>query len=336
MNLDVYNNDAFHLVPLSQAITLMPFQPTMIRSMGMFAEQGITTTAVSVEMENNVLSLVAAAPRGAPGAVKNLQRRTVRDFRTVHLPQRCQVYADEVIGLRAFGKSTEVETAMRRLTAKMTVCRRDLDLTIEFQRLGAIKGVVLDSDGTTVLHNWFTEFGVTQQTMDFALDVSGTDVRQKCVDTSRKIEDELGGISNSGVEALCSPEYFDALVGHPNVIDSFKYQEGRENRRDLRRSGFEYGGIIFKEYRGTVAGQRFIDAGEAYAVPMGVPDLFTTYYAPADHMDAVGTEGLPYYASLEPMDHGKGVDCLTQSNPLHLTNRPRSIIKLGRFAADLA
>lgn len=333
MNLDVFNNDAFHLVPLSQAMTLMPFQPTMIRSMGLFAEQGITTVAASIEMENNVLSLVATAPRGAPGAVKNLPRRTVKDFRSIHLPQRCQVYADEVIGLRAFGKSTEVETAMKRLQAKMAICRRDLDLTIEFQRIGAIKGIVVDSDGTTPLWNWFTEFGVTQQTMNFDLAVGGTDVRQKCVDTSRKSEDELGGISNSGMEALCSPEFFDALVGHANVIDSFKYQEGKENRKDLRRAGFEYGGIIFKEYRGQVGATRFIEAGCAYAIPMGVPDLFTTFYSPADHMDAVGTEGLPYYASLEPMDHGKGVDCLTQSNPLHLTNRPRSIIKLGRNAS---
>jgi hypothetical protein len=333
MNLDVFNNDAFKLVPLSQAITLMPFQPTMIRSMGIFNEQGISTIAASIEMENNVLTLVSTAPRGSPGAVKNLQRRTMKDFRSVHLPQRVQVYADEVLGLRAFGTSTEVEVAMSRLQKKMAVARRDLDLTIEFQRVNAIKGIVYDADNATVLWNWFTEFGVSQQTMNFDLATGSTDVRQKCVDTSRKVEDELGGIMNSGVEVLCSPEFFDALVGHATVIDSYKYQQGQTNRSDLRKSGFEYGGLLFKEYRGQVGAVKFIETGCAYAVPTGVPDLFTTFYSPADHMDAIGTEGLPYYASLEPMDHGKGIDCLTQSNPLHLVNRPRAIIKLGRNAS---
>jgi hypothetical protein len=165
------------------------------------------------------------------------------------------------------------------------------------------------------------------------LATGSTDVRQKCVDTSRKVEDELGGIMNSGVEVLCSPEFFDALVGHATVIDSYKYQQGQTNRSDLRKSGFEYGGLLFKEYRGQVGAVKFIETGCAYAVPTGVPDLFTTFYSPADHMDAIGTEGLPYYASLEPMDHGKGIDCLTQSNPLHLVNRPRAIIKLGRNAS---
>lgn len=331
MNLDVFNGDAFHLVPLSQALTLMPHQPTMIRTMGIFNEQGISTIAASIEMENNVLTLVPTAPRGAPAVVKNLQRRTVRDFRSVHLPQRCQVYADEVMGLRAFGKQTEVEVASARLNKKMAICRRDLDLTIEYQRIGAIKGIVLDSDGVTPLWNWFTEFGVTQQTVNFDFAGSAT-VRSKCVETSRKIEDELGGIMNSGVEVLCSPEFFDELVDDADVRENFKYQEGQENRKDLRKTGFEYAGLTFREYRGQVGATRFVEVGNAYAIPIGVPDLFTTFYSPADHMDAVGTEGLPYYASLEMMEHGKGIDCLTQSNPLHLVTRPRAVIKLGRNA----
>ena len=337
MNLDVFSGDAFKMIPLSQAITLIPHVPTQIRSMGLFAESGITTTDVMIEMVNEVLTLVPTAPRGAPGAVKNLQRRNVRKLSAVHLPQRVALLADEVLGLRAFGKQTEEELAMSRLTAKMKIARRDLDLTIEWQRMGAIKGIVLDSDASTVLLNLFTEFAVSQQTLDMALDVDATKVRSKCVTVQRMIEDKLGGLMNTGVDVLCSAEFFDDLVDHKAVSEAWKYATSNANALtgDVRR-GFQFGNLNFVEYRGKVGATRFIEVGCAYAVPTGVPDLFNTYYAPANYMEAIGTEGLPYYASQEPMDHGKGIDVETQSNPLHICNRPNAIIKLGRNAAALA
>ena len=68
---------------------------------------------------------------------------------------------------------------MDRLMRKAAVARRDLDLTIEHQRIGAVKGIVMDADGTTPLLNLFTEFGVTQEVYDMQLDVDATKVHQK-------------------------------------------------------------------------------------------------------------------------------------------------------------
>lgn len=337
MNLDIFNGDAFHIIPLSQAFTLLPYTPTRIRQLGLFAEEGISTLSVMVEMDNDVLSLVPTAPRGSSGQVVTIGRRNVRPFMSVHLPQRYSLTADEVQGLRAFGSMTEVETATNRLMKKGAKARRDLDLTIEYQRMGAIKGKVLDADGTTIISNLYTEFGVTQQTLDCHLDVTTTHVFNVLGPVlKRLIEDKLGGIMMSGIRVLCSGEYFDAVTTHPVVEESYKYQAAQVNRDDKRR-GFEIvPGVVLEEYRGQVGAIRFIEAGCAYAMPEGVPDLFTTYYSPADNMDTVNTDGLPYYMSVEPMDHGKGVDVLTQSNPLHLCNRPNAIVKLGVNAAALA
>lgn len=337
MLLDVFRSDAFHLTQLIQAVNLVPYVPTRIRDMGLFNEQGITTTTVMVEMQGDVLALVPTKPRGAPGTPKNLQRRNVRPFNTVHLPQNVALMADEVQGLRAFGSQTDEELAMSRLNKKLAIARRDLDLTIEFQRAGALAGKVIDADGTTVLLDLYDEFDVTQQTLDMALDNSATKVFQKNVDVTRLIEDALGGISSAGAQILCSTGFFDALVTHPAVEESFKYQEAAKLRQDNRR-GFVIGENTYVEYRNTagLAGVKFIPDNCALAVPMGVPDLFNTYYAPAPYFDTVNTEGLPYYASIEFMDHNVGIDVQTQSNPLHLCNRPNAIIKLGKNAAALA
>lgn len=327
MLLDVFNDDAFNLTKLTKAINLIPYRPTRIQSLGWFGQEGIDTTSVMIEMQTDVLTLVPAAARGAPAPIKNAPRRNVRPFTVVHLPQRVALYADEVQNLRAFGQQTDVELGTARINKKLAIARRDLDLTIEFQRIGAVKGQVLDADGSTVLLNLFTEFGVSQQTHDMALDIDATKVAIKCNEVLRKVEDKLGGQVMSGARALCSNEFFDALIGHPAVVETYKYQQGATLRADRRR-GFEFGGIFWEEYRGQVGSTRFIEANAAYVVPEGVPDLFITHYAPAPYMETVNTEGLPFYAKQEMMDFGKGIDIETQSNPLHLCTRPDAIVKV--------
>lgn len=336
MNFDIFNNDAFHLMPLSQSMSLMPYQPTRIREMGLFQEEGINTLTVMVEMENGLLRLVPTAARGAPGQVETLTRRNVRPFASVHLPQRVALLADEVQGLRAFGSQTELELATDRMNKKLAVAKRNLEYTIEYQRIGAIKGKILDADGVSIITNLFTEFGVAQQTKDMHLDAPATLLFLEFVELKRQLEDQLGAVPYTEIRVLCSSGFFDSLTSHIAVIDSYKYQSAQVTRADNRK-GFEpTPGLIFEEYRGAVGGNAFIEPNCAYAIPMGVPDLFSTYYSPADTLDAVNTMGLPFYASIEPMDHGKGLDILTQSNPLHLCNRPNAIIKLGKNAAALA
>ena len=295
--------------------------------MKLFSDEGVSTLTVAIEMQNGVLTLVPTAPRGSPGAAKNVERRNVRNFTPVHLPQRVAVMADEVQGLRAFGSETDEEVAMAYLTKKLAIARRDLDITHEWQRMGCLKGIVLDADATTLIYNYFTEFGVTQGTQALALSVTTTKVLQLCVAIKRKIEDTLGGVMSSGVRVLCSAEFFDAFTSHPAVIEAYKYQQSNFLRTD-NRDGFEFGGIVWEEYRGTIGGTRFIAANKAYAVPMGVPDLFKTIYAPAPYMESVNTMGLPFYAKQKSLDYDVGLEVQAQSNPLHICTRPDAVIEL--------
>lgn len=327
MLLDVFKGDAFGWTHLTTTVSKVPYQPTRIGKLGWFTEKPVNTLSVAVEMENGVLTLVQSKPRGAPGAPKTLQRRNIRDFRTVHLPQTVSMLADEIQGLRAFGSMTETETAMARIAQKMAIPRRDLDLTHEYQRLGCVKGVVLDADGSTI-YNWFTEFGVSQQTQAFALSTDGTKVLQVVLAAKRKSEDRLGGVMNTGWRSLCSPEFFDAFTSHPAVVESYaRYQQGAINRSD-NRSGFEFGDVIWEEYRGSIGGTPMIAANKAYMVPEGVPDFFETFFSPADWMETVNTDGVPFYAKQEMMPFGRGIDIEVQSNPLHMCTRPEAIIEL--------
>ena len=328
--LDIFNDDAFSLVSLTKAITDTPHQPGRVTELGWFSNEGIATTALTIERVGSALSLVPSAARGAPGKPIVGDKSKLISINTVHLPQRATVGADEVQNLRAFGTESEVQTVQNVVNKRLAKMRRDLDTTIEWQRVGAMKGQVLDSDGSTVLHDMFTIFGVAQNVQTMELDVDATKVRNLVVTAKRAIEVELGGLNYSTMRALCSQGFFDSLVGHPGVIAAYdRWQSGEFFRQDVR-AGFFFGGVFWEEYRGVVGGTKFIEDDCAYLVPEGVPDMFITNYAPADYMETANTMGLPYYAKQEVMRMGKGVEIESQSNPVSINTRPRAVMKLTK------
>lgn len=330
ITLDIFNNDAFSLQTLSKSMVDLPFQPTRISSLGLFTEESITTTSLSIERQGTTISLIPAAQRGSSGRVETNDKRSMRSINTVHLPQRGAVLADQVQNLRAFGTESDVELVQGVVNKLLTKLRRNIDTTLEYQRIGAIKGQVLDSDGSTVLLDMFDTFGLTQTTHDLVLDSDATKVIIKIVEAKRKIEDALGGLIYTGLRALCSQEFFDALVAHPAVEKAYLNwaQQGGQFISQDNRSGFTWGGVVWEEYRGTVGNTRFIEANSAYLIPEGVSDLFVTHFAPADYMETVNTPGLPYYAKQELMKMGKGVEIETQSNTISICTRPNAVAKL--------
>lgn len=327
--LDIFNNDAFSVTGLTKAINDAPHQPGRIGELGLFSEEGISTTSVMIEKVGTSLSLVPAAQRGSSGVVKTSDKRNLISLNCVHLPQRAAVLADEVQNIRAFGSESEVEIVQNVVNKRLAKMRRDLDTTIEFQRIGAIKGQVLDSDGVTVLADMFDAFGVTKTTHSMVLGTAGTKVRNKVVEAKRKVEAQLGALAYSGLRVLCSASFFDALVGHAAVEAAYDRWMNGEFLREDQRGGFYFGGVFWEEYRGQVGSIKFIADDKAYMVPEGVPDLFVTNYAPADYMETVNTMGLPYYAKQEALKMNKGVEIESQSNPISICTRPSTIVELS-------
>jgi hypothetical protein len=253
-----------------------------------------------------------------------------------HFARDSKVYADEVQNVRAFGTVSELQSVQQLVNERMAELRPMHEVTLEYHRVNAVRGILLDADGSTLL-NLFTEFGVTQQTHNFQLTSATLDVRNQCVAAMRKSEDELGGLVVSSYRGLCSAEFFDDLVAHANVKEAFKYQEGQVLRNDLRQ-GFRFGGIDWEEYRGSVAkpdsvgggNAAFIEPNVSYLVPQA--PIFITRFAPADYEDTVNTPGLPLYAKQAPDPSGfnKFRQIETQSNPICLCLRPRAVIKLTK------
>lgn len=329
MHMNIFEDDAFGVVSLTKAIEDVPAQPNRIAQLGLFEEDGISTTSVSIEKQGSKITLVPSAPRGSSGQTTSREKRQMVALNCIHLPQRDAINADEVQNVRAFGSESETETAQRLMNKRLRVMRRDIDTTIEYQRVGAIKGQVIDADGVTVLQDLHQTFGTTPATFNMVLGNAATKVKQKVVEVKRAQRHALGGLRLSGHRTLCSSSFFDALVGHAAVEKSYeRYLNGEFLRTDQTESGFWFAGIYFEEYDGGVGGTDFIEAGTALLIPEGVPDLFITNYAPADYMETVNTLGQAYYAKQEAKPMNKGIDIEAQSNPIHICTRPQVPIKL--------
>jgi hypothetical protein len=327
MHLDIFNNDAFSLSQLTLAINDLPLLPTRLGELGYFTERGITTTSVSIERVGQIVKLVDSKPRGSPGTPVVGPKRKLVSINAVHLPESGAVMADEVQNVRAFGSETDVQTVQGVVNDKLGMMKLNIDLTLEWQRMGAIKGQVLDADGTTVLLDMFDTFGFSQQTHSMELDNTATLVRMLCTQLRRKVEAALGGIPYKRIRVMCSPGLFDALTNHPAVMKAYEiYLQGEVNRADNRT--FSFGDITWEEYVGSVNGVPLIETDCGYAIPEGVPAMFSTLFAPADYNETVNTKGLPYYAKQEKMRMDKGIELEAQSNPIQINARPNAVVKV--------
>ena len=330
--LDIFNQDAFSAMTLTASVNALPFVPGRIGQMGIFEEDGVSTTAVAIEELDGTLDLIPNTPRGGPALQNQKQKRALRYLNIPHLPLEDTVKASEIQNVRPFGGGTRlsaIQNVIERRAARMMSAH---DATVEYQRVGAIKGVLLDADGATVIYNLFNEFGVAQTTVDFLLGTATTDVEGMCEQVAANVETVLGAATYQQIHVVCGRTFWREFISHPKVVTAFQYyqQAGRLSplSNDLRFKGFEFGGIVFEQYRGKVGGIPFIADGEAYAFPVGVPGLYITRYAPAEYLDTVNTVGLPRYMRQYVDPKLRWVELDTESNPISLCTRPAVLNKL--------
>lgn len=326
--LDVFASDAFNMTSLTIGIEHQPYQPKTIGSMGLFRTEPVNTEDFAIEEEFGTLRLLPTYARGSMPDFDVENRRRVRKFVIPHIPHNDKIMANDIQGVRAFGKAKMFQTLAAITAKKLRSMRANHEVTHEHMRLGAVKGVVYDADGTTVLFNWFNEFGITQQSYNFDF-TTANQVKLTNHAIIRHIEDSLGADTYRGVRCICGQTFFDDLTTCPEVKDAYnRWQDGQQLRQANVRRPFEYAGVQYVEYRGQMGGTKFVTDTQAHFFPYGTQDLFIRGNAPADFLETANTMGRPIYVKQERMKFNKGIQFHSQSNPIFLCSRP-SLLVLG-------
>lgn len=332
--LDIFRSDAFGVVPLTLAINNLKFQPGWVSSRGLFGTTSIATTAFSIEEKGGILTLVRPTPRGGPGQTQDRVRRTMRMLAVPHFEINDAVMAEEVQGVRPFGQEDGTEMVMTKVAERMQQAGQSLEFTLEHARVGAIKGIITYADGQKL--DLFNEYNIpVPPNTDMNLDFTGTpdgSLRAKVAGMIRTMGANMDGNSFSAVEALVGDQFFDALIKHPEVRQTYlNYQAAAELRQGyvdatgLAWASFNFGGILWTNYRGNAQGAPMIETNMAYLYPTGVPNFFSTVYAPADYIETVNTMGKPRYVKQYTMPNDKGINMDVQMNALNFCTKPLAL-----------
>ncbi len=324
---------------LTEQVNVIPNTYGMINALDIFPSRGIESTVVEVERVDGKLRVLAAKPRGATGSAAAPEKGRKFFIEVPHIPHIDQIVPqdlqNQLTGARR-PMTLDAKTAM-----KLRAIRRKHDITREYMRVQALKGVVKDGDGVTIFDPYAT-FGIVQKTVDFLLGTSTTDVIAKAEEVMDHIMTNMSDDTSSGIEAVVSSEFFNKFVQHPKVE---KYWSNSQNgvllaNMERQRLGgswgrvFEFGNMMWREYKGSVpvkaGSERLVLANQGHAYPAGTGNSFETVDAPPHHIEEVNAAPTDtVFISTEVLKHGEGVEMKSQSNPLPLAKRPEILVSIS-------
>ena len=335
VSMDVFNNDAFSMTSLTGAIQGSEYKPSFLGSLGIFTPTPVRTRRFVIEKRGHSLRLIKADQPGAPRQRQTRDRRNVRDFENIRLAKSDELRADEIEGIRAFGSESELMGVAGEVATRQANLVDDLELTMENHRLGALNGLLLDSDGS-VIEDYFAKWGIAVPATIAFNWAARTNV-EEFINQSiiRPIVRALGGrfAPGASITALCGDAFFDAMGQNAEFKDTYKNFEDARMLRDSNAYGDRNAyGIRWVEYRGTDDNSDVaIPSNECRIFVQGVRDVFQVIFSPAPTFEYVNTPGLPMYSRIvtdEKRDEFVELD--VESYPLHICTTPESILR-GSF-----
>lgn len=336
--MDIFRQDAFSSTSLTAVADRLGYVPGLLSGMpGLYEPVPVRTVSIFVEERDHAPALILTSPRGAPPNQTGREQRTVRSFNTVRIADSSRIMADEIQNIRAFGQETELKQVQEEVARRQLRMRRNMMLTKEHMLLGMVQGLAVDADSSTI-YDWASEFGQSiPGEIDFDLDnaspASGV-VRKKCTDVVRSIRRALKGMGGDAVQVvgLCGDAFWDDLIAHPEVRETYLAYAAAANLRDpVAWETFPFGGITFVNYRGTDDGTTVaINTNKCRFFPLNA-GIFQWAMSPAERFEFVNTPGQEVYSWMVPdRDRDMWVDVEMYSYPLPICIQPSALHRARR------
>lgn len=332
---------------LTLEVNKIPNQFGLLNALGIAPIEPKASILVRIETRNGVLHVLSAEPRGAPGELSPGITEGAVILEIPHFPHMERIVVGDVDNLLEVVNGQVTPRSLdRELARKLMMIRRNHNITLEYIRIGMLRGLIKDGKGRT-LYDLFDVFGITKKVVDFKLGTAGTNIRDKCEEVVDHQMTNLQGETTSGAQAVVSPKWFSAFIAHDNVEKFWLQAQNSSEHRELNRqmSGgnwgrvFEFGDLLIREYKGglpvkdqagVITTEANVEVGKGHAYPAGTQSMMATFEGPVHHIDMVNEapDQDTIYISQKELDHGEGIELKSQSNRVAICKQPETLVEL--------
>lgn len=332
LTMDVFKQDAFSAISLTEAVRKSQTIPGLIGSLGLFTPKPVRTRTVAVEVKGNSLNIIQTSNPGDPRTRRANNKASIVDLRVRRIEESSTITAESLQGIRAFGSETELKTLQSEVAERQQDVIDDLSSTVERLRLSCINGVLLDADDTTI-YDYYSTFGLTQAgEIDFSWS-SRTKCKQfVAANVKRPIVRALGGMAAPGMRiiALCGDDFYDEMQENGEYRDAYKNTANAPKLlEDSAFDAIDAWGVTWINYRGTDDNSKVaIGTDKVKFFPAGVRGLFQEAFAPAPTFSMVNTMGQEWYSRIVvDKDREEWADIEIESHRLPICTRPDALLQ---------
>jgi hypothetical protein len=317
----------------------------LFKNMGLFAEKGLGTRTALFDINTSNNSMIPASNPVAQDGFKGKERSlNTYSLSIPYFKHIDYITPDDIQGWRKGGTPDQAEDLPNVRAEKFEDMKFNMDQSVEYMMVNAIKGTTVDPEGNT-LAAMHTILGTTQKTIDFALGTSATNIDAKIAELKRYVaKNAKTGGAIGKIEVPCSPEFFDALTQHPNMIAAYNYYQnsGKQlNRDDLsiyEKWGvvdiFEHKGIKFFSYdavftqpdgtskRAFGTDSTAITKQEGYSIVRGMRNMYRVFYGPDYSLNGANRPGSEMYLKEYRDPKDKFIELEAEMAPLPIITKP--------------
>lgn len=331
---DIFEQNGWRAVDFQEEVVeRVDHKPQLLGELNIFDPVYSRSTTIAVASKDHTLRLIPTSAMGEPPEELIPEGANLRKFSAMRLAKGATIYAIEMANVLALPSDQQTKEVADEVTDRTAQIMDDLELTWEHMRFGAIQGRVLDADGTTVLIDWFNEWGIAEAPeVDFELDDDATDVRKKCRDIKRAMRQSAKGVWTPAtrVASLCGDTFYDQLVNHKQMKETKLGTERAAMLEDIDAfSAIEIEGVTFINFQGTDDGSSIaVETDKARFFPVGARGAFQAAFAPAQEFKPyMNQRGREYVGLVLPDTSGRDAFDRVElySYPLFICTRPEML-----------
>lgn len=302
---------------------------------GLSIGEGKETTAVEVEYSHTKIAPIVARKRGGERNNMTKDQTATTWFNIPFFPLDASLTPSDIQNLRKAGTANDLENADNVLIKTFKKLRLQHAALLEKAIADALfLGKTYTGSTAAVPEDFYAKLDKVKKVVDFKFSDVATNVLNPMEEARSHVIDNIGDDAGE-YEMVCvaSPQWFSKFIEMPKVREAFQgYETKGQNPLKDRLGGnansrwFEFGGVLFIEYRGAFSGESLVPANKAYMFPRGETlENLHLYYAPADTVADANTTGKELYVF--QFDSLRSIDIESETSLVVINRKPQAVVE---------